>query len=98
VVNTLRILGRWMRMVTIQNQSSVPKACEEFDENCRMKPLAYYDRVVDVMEKLMKFTLLHDQLLQRTEGTRRQEAAAGGLGCAVGCCRDLGSLGSWYKG
>jgi arsenic resistance protein ArsH len=58
VVNTLRLLGRWMRMFTIPNQSSVPKAYEEFDEAGRMKPSAYYDRVVDVMEELFKFTLL----------------------------------------
>ena len=57
-VNQMRILGRWMRMVTIPNQSSVPKAFTEFDENDRMKPSSYYDRVVDVMEELMKFTLL----------------------------------------
>jgi arsenic resistance protein ArsH len=57
-VNQMRILGRWMRMVTIPNQSSVAKAFLEFDDAGRMKPSAYYDRVVDVMEELMKFTLL----------------------------------------
>ena len=57
-VNQLRVLGRWMRMITIPNQSSVAKAYEEFDEGGRMKPSAYYDRLVDVMEELVKFTLL----------------------------------------
>lgn len=57
-VNQLRQLGRWMRMFTIPNQSSVAKAYEEFDEDGRMKPSSYYDRVVDVMEELVKFTLL----------------------------------------
>lgn len=58
VVNTLRVLGRWMRMVAIPNQSSVPKAWQEFDASGRMKPSPFYDRVVDVMEELMKFTYL----------------------------------------
>lgn len=57
-VNDLRLLGRWMRMLVIPNQSSVPKAYQEFDDNDRMKPSPYYDRVVDVMEELMKFTQL----------------------------------------
>ena len=62
VVNQLRVLGRWMRMFTIPNQSSVPKAYMEFDEAGRMKPSPFYDRVVDVMEELVKFTvLLRDQ-------------------------------------
>jgi arsenical resistance protein ArsH len=57
-VNTLRLLGRWMRMITVPNQSSVAKAYQEFDDAGRMKPSAYYERVVDVMEELVKFTLL----------------------------------------
>jgi arsenic resistance protein ArsH len=57
-VNTLRILGRWMRMFTIPNQSSVATAWKEFDEAGRMHPSAYYDRIVDVLEELMRFTLL----------------------------------------
>jgi len=57
-VNQLRLLGRWMRMITIPNQSSVAKAYLEFDDAGRMRPSAYYERVVDVMEELMKFTLL----------------------------------------
>lgn len=57
-INTLRILGRWMRMFTIPNQSSVAKAYEEFDEGGRMKPSGYYDRIVDVMEELVRFTVL----------------------------------------
>jgi arsenical resistance protein ArsH len=68
-VNQMRILGRWMRMVTIPNQSSVPKAYLEFDDEGRMKPSPLYDRVVDVMEELVKFTLLlrgrSDYLVER---------------------------------
>ena len=68
-VNTLRVLGRWMRMFAIPNQSSVAKAYDEFDAAGRMKPSAYYDRIVDVMEELVRFTVLlrpHvDQLVDR---------------------------------
>lgn len=68
-VNTLRLLGRWMRMFTIPNQSSVPKAYEEFDDAGRMKPSALYDRIVDVMEELVRFTVLlrphSEQLVDR---------------------------------
>ena len=57
-VNQMRLLGRWMRMLTIPNQSSIPKAFQEFDEAGRMRPSPLYDRIVDVMEELVKFTLL----------------------------------------
>jgi arsenic resistance protein ArsH len=77
-VNTLRLLGRWMRMITIPNQSSVPKAFQEFDDAGRMKPSSYYDRVVDVMEELVKFTLLTRDsaayLIDRY-GERKEDAA-----------------------
>jgi arsenic resistance protein ArsH len=77
VVNQLRVLGRWMRMFTIPNQSSVPKAYLEFDDAGRMKPSAFYDRVVDVMEELVKFTLLlrerQDYLVDRY--SERKESA-----------------------
>lgn len=77
-VNTLRILGRWMRMFTIPNQSSVAKAYEEFDVAGRMKPSSYYDRIVDVVEELVRFTVLlrpHvDQLVDRySERKERDE-------------------------
>jgi arsenic resistance protein ArsH len=72
------VLGRWMRMFTIPNQSSVAKAFNEFDEAGRMRPSAYYDRVVDVMEELVKFTLLlrerADYLVDRY--SERKESAA----------------------
>ncbi|VUD62743.1 NADPH-dependent FMN reductase ArsH [Thalassocella blandensis] len=76
-VNQMRILGRWMRMLTIPNQSSVAKAWQEFDDNDRMKPSSYYDRIVDVMEELVKFTLLvrdrSDYLVDRY--SERKESA-----------------------
>ncbi|WP_444719005.1 arsenical resistance protein ArsH [Paracoccus seriniphilus] len=68
-VNQLRVLGRWMRLLTIPNQSSVAKAWDEFDENGRMKPSPYYNRIADVMEELAKFTVLtrdiRDHLVDR---------------------------------
>ncbi|UFQ95874.1 arsenical resistance protein ArsH [Pseudomonas wenzhouensis] len=77
VVNQLRVLGRWMRMFTIPNQSSVPKAFMEFDADGRMKPSSFYDRLVDVMEELVKFTLLlrdrSDYLVDRY--SERKESA-----------------------
>lgn len=80
-VNTLRILGRWMRMFTIPNQSSVAKAYEEFDEAGRMKPSSYYDRIVDVVEELVRFTVLlrphGEQLVDRySERKERGEPVA----------------------
>ena len=95
-VNTLRVLGRWMRMFTIPNQSSVAKAFNEFDEAGRMKPSSYYDRIVDVMEELVRFTVLlrpHagqlvDRYSERKEANRPVDPAvdlsaiALGQGCA----------------
>ena len=67
-VNQMRILGRWMRCLTIPNQSSVPKAFQQFDDENRMKPSSYYNRMVDVMEELMKFTYLtRDQAAYLTD-------------------------------
>lgn len=78
VVNTLRVLGRWMRMITIPNQSSVPKAYLEFDADGRMKDSAYRDRLVDVMEELYKFTIMtrdiRDYLVDRYSERREHEA------------------------
>ena len=90
VVNQLRILGRWMRMVTIPNQSSVAKAWQEFDEDGRMRASPFHDRVVDVMEELVTFTLLvrgrSDYLVDRyserkgADAARRVAAASGAVG------------------
>ncbi|ACT59961.1 arsenical resistance protein ArsH [Hirschia baltica] len=57
-VNQLRVLGRWMRMLVIPNQSSVARAYTEFDEEGRIKDSSFYERIVDVLEELVKFTLL----------------------------------------
>ncbi len=78
-VNQMRVLGRWMRMLTIPNQSSVPMVYQEFDDSGRMKPSSYYDRVVDVMEELVKFTLLTRDVapyLVDRYSERREHAAA----------------------
>lgn len=77
-VNQLRILGRWMRLLTIPNQSSTPKAFLEFDDDGRMKPSSYYDRMIDVMEELVKFTLLtREQMPYLVERySERKESAA----------------------
>ncbi|MFO7857967.1 MAG: arsenical resistance protein ArsH [Ectothiorhodospiraceae bacterium] len=83
-VNNMRILGRWMRMLTVPNQSSVPKAYNEFDEAGRMHPSSLYNRVVDVMEELVKFTLLTrdisdylvDRYSERVADERPARAAA----------------------
>ncbi|CAO4157054.1 arsenical resistance protein ArsH [Methylorubrum thiocyanatum] len=88
-VNALRVLGRWMRMITIPNQSSVPMAYKEFDEAGRMKPGPLYERVIDVCEELMKFTLLTreradylvDRYSERKErAPARLEAVAADIG------------------
>ncbi len=80
-VNTLRVLGRWMRMFTIPNQSSVAKAYNEFDERGRMRPSSYYDRIVDVMEELVRFTVLlrpHAAQLVDRYSERKEADAPGG--------------------
>lgn len=92
VVNALRLLGRWMRMVTIPNQSSVAKAWQEFDEHGRMKPSAYYERVVDVMEELFKFTLMirdRSDYLTSRYSERKGSQEAGMLAAASGAVSPL---------
>ena len=88
-VNTLRVLGRWMRMVTIPNQSSVAKAFQEFDDAGRMIPSSYFDRIVDVMEELVRFTVLlrphAAQLVNRY--SERKEA-----GVTIDTTADLSSI------
>lgn len=84
-LNQMRVLGRWMRMLTIPNQSSVAKAYQEFDEAGRMKLSAYYDRVVDVMEELMKFTLLtRDAAPYLVDRYSERKESAEALGRRVG--------------
>ena len=97
-VNQMRVLGRWMRMLTIPNQSSVAKAFAEFTEAGRMKPSAFYDRVVDVMEELFKFTLLTRDLgpyLLDRYSERKENAAALAkrvdLAAATGCSPAAGA-------
>ena len=88
-VNTLRLLGRWMRMITIPNQSSVAKAFTEFDDAGRMKPSAYYDRIVDVMEELVRFTVLtrtHAEALVDRYSERKEE------GRSVDVASDLSAI------
>jgi arsenic resistance protein ArsH len=89
-VNQLRVLGRWMRMFTIPNQSSVPKAFEQFDADGRMKPSSYRDRVVDVMEELFRFTLLlrdNVETLSTRYSEEKEKRAHGALKPALGVGR-----------
>jgi arsenical resistance protein ArsH len=80
-VNSLRLLGRWMRMFTIPNQSSVAKAWQEFDEAGRMRPSAYYDRIVDVMEELVRYTvLLRPHVTQLTDRYSERKESGRALG------------------
>ncbi|MFE8106014.1 MULTISPECIES: arsenical resistance protein ArsH [Sphingomonadales] len=88
-VNSLRLLGRWMRMFTIPNQSSVAMAYKEFDDAGRMKPSSYYDRIVDVMEELVRFTvLLRPHAAQLVDRYSERKAA----GVAVDPANDLSAI------
>nr|WP_315050869.1 arsenical resistance protein ArsH [uncultured Brevundimonas sp.] len=88
-VNTLRLLGRWMRMITIPNQSSVAKAFQEFDDTGRMKPSAYYERIVDVMEELVRFTILvRPHAVQLVDRYSERKAA----GVPVDAASDLSAI------
>ena len=82
-VNNMRIMGRWMRMLTIPNQSSVARAHDEFDANGRMRPSSFYDRIVDVMEELVRMTILtrphRDQLVDRYSERKGNALAAEAL-------------------
>lgn len=94
-VNTLRLLGRWMRMITIPNQSSVAKAYTEFEDDGRMKPGPLYDRVVDVVEELVKFTLLtrdrSDYLTDRYSERKAEGRIAPGAEHAAAAMRHEGA-------
>ena len=73
-VNSLRILGRWMRMFAIPNQSSIPMAYKQFTDaadpaadrepsleaegGSRLLPSSNRDRVVDCMEEFVKYTIV----------------------------------------
>lgn len=88
-VNTLRLLGRWMRMFTIPNQSSVAKAYQEFDQDGRMKPSPYYERIVDVMEELVRFTvLMRPHVATLTDRYSERKAA----GHVIDTAADLSSI------
>lgn len=90
-VNQMRVLGRWMRMITIPNQSSVAKAFAEFDDGGRMKPSPYYDRVVDVMEELVKFTLLtRDRAAYLVDRYSERKESAAELSTRVNAARAIG--------
>src|SRR3546814_11571773 len=95
-INTLRILGRWMRMITIPNQSSVAKAYAEFDDAGRMLPSSYYDRIVDVAEELVRFTVLTrghaDQPVDRYSEPKDRDASVAPVIRDSGLTETLGPM------